>query len=124
MTELESDDKVRSMIQDPQKKIPSDSPKCVAWMELAVGRARIRGFYVYSENDIASLMHMSTGKGGKIYTGLNVNAPQNSPSRNVQVIAQLEAQAASEINRRTMSESAKLRAAEKKLHDYYNRSAL
>lgn len=93
-------------------------------MEFAVARAKLLGVKVFSENNIATVAHASTGKGGSVYTGLNVNAPQNSPSKNVQMMAQVESMASSEINRRTELESRDFRKAVKALKDHHNRLAI
>ena len=118
MEELRKYDSVVAMLRDPKKNFDASDPHCVAYMELAYARAKLRGVKLYSENNIATLMHASTGKKGRVYTGLNVNAPQNSPSLNAQMVAKLEAQSASEINRKTELASREFRKAVKKLKDY------
>ena len=120
MLDLENEDSVVEMLGHPQKKFSVEDANCVAYMELAKARAELRDIKIYSENNIASLAHMSTGKGGSMYTGLNVNAPQNSPSLNVQMMQRLEAMSASEINRKTELESRDFRKAMKKLKDHYS----
>jgi hypothetical protein len=124
MEELAKKDSVINMLKDPTKKFEVTDPYCVAYMELAKARAKLRGYTIHSENNIATLVHATTGKGGKIYTGLNVNAPQNSPSLNVQIVANLQATAESEINRKVELKARSFRKAVKALKDYHNRLAI
>ena len=66
-----------------------DDPFQKAYVLLSEAANWLAGQRVHIELDPANWVKWSTGLGGEVYTGLNVNAPGNSPSKNVQELASI-----------------------------------
>lgn len=96
-----------------------DDPLQVAYMLLGKALNKLGGYEIYIETDPAKWLGISK-KG--LYSGLNVNSANNSPSLNIRTLARINAIAENKIRALELKWDTKLRKAFRNYYEYHSRN--
>lgn len=96
-----------------------NDPLQLSYMLLIRALNKLNDYSVYIELDPAPWLSIS--KQG-IFTGMNINAPQNSPSLNVRTLSRMISTADTQIRKNELKMDGKIRKAFKDFYDYNQRN--